>query len=174
MPPGLLPIDPPAERRGACRAFAVIEDGQRIGVVALVLAQRPTGATLRRYWWATPPADDDRPLARPFDTRGAAVQALRYRHATLHRPAPLEPSDPTLGTVRAAYDHAGPTAAVWLAASLVIHHLGELDSNRTANPPSLWRELRRVVAWLHAATGHEPDSLSDGGVTYRRTWRVGV
>jgi hypothetical protein len=170
MPPGLLPIDPPTDRAGACRAFAVIENGQRIGVVVLVLAQRPTGGTLRRYWWATPPTDDPQPLPRPFDTRGAAVQALRYRHGTRHRPEPLEPVDATLGTVQAAYDNAGPTAAVWLAASLTIHHLVELDSNRTANPPSLWRELRRVVAWLQTATGHQPDRSCDAAVTYRRTW----
>jgi hypothetical protein len=170
MPPGLRPIEPPADRRGACRAFAVLHnDGQVIGQVALVLAQRPTGATLRRYWWATPPADDLRPMPRPFDTRAAAIQALRYRHAILHRPEPLDPIDATLGTVRAAYDNAGPTAAVWLAASLTIHHLAELDAHRQTNPPSLWRELRRVVAWLQAATGHEPDPSSDTAVTYRRT-----
>jgi len=41
-----------------------------------------------------------------------------------------------------------PTAAVWVAASLTIHHLAELDANRKAKPASLWRELRPVVAWL--------------------------
>lgn len=46
-----------------------------------------------------------------------------------------------MSAVRAAYDNAGPTAAVWLAASLTIHHLSELDANRQANPPSLWRVL---------------------------------
>ena len=48
MPPGLRPIEPPANRRGAARAFAVIEAGDEIGQVVLVLAQRPHGGTLRR------------------------------------------------------------------------------------------------------------------------------
>src|SRR5437660_167092 len=126
MPAGLRPIDPPGDRPGACRAFAVIHDGQPIGQVVLVLAQRPTGGTLRRLWWAIPPPEDPRPIPRPFDTRGAAVGTLRYRHATLNAPTPAAPTDATLGTVRAAYDNAGPTAAVWLAASLTIHHLREL------------------------------------------------
>lgn len=169
MPPGLRPIDPPADRRGAVRAFAVLTDGQVIGQVVLVLAQRPTGGTLRRYWWASAPVEDPRPLPRPFDTRAAAVAALRYRHATFNRPAPADPLDTTLSTVRAAYAQAGPNAAVWLAASVTIHHLSELDANRQANPPALWRELRRVVAWLKAATGGDSDSGSDTVVDYRRT-----
>jgi hypothetical protein len=170
MPPGLTRIDTEALLHGATPAcaYAVIENGQRIGHVALVLTKRPHGSTLRRDWWATPPAEDPRPLPRPFDTRSAAVSALRYRHATLNAPAPAAPTDATLGTVRAAYDNAGPTAAVWLAASLTIHHLRELDAHRQANPPSLWRELRRVVAWLQAATGDDPDGLSVGSVHYRR------
>lgn len=172
MPAGLRPIEPPADRPGACRAFAVIQDGHDLGRVVLVLAKRPHGATLRRLWWAIPPVEDPRPFPRPFDTRGAAVHALRYRHATLHRPAPADPLDTTLGTVRAAYDHAGPTAAVWLAASLTVHHLRELEANRQANPPALWRELRRVVTWLQAATGDESDRLSDSFVHYRRTFEV--
>ncbi len=169
MPPGLQPIDPPAHRPGAVRAFAVINDGNVIGQVVLVLNKRPHGGTLRRDWWAIPPAEDPRPIPRPFDTRGAAVSTLRYRHATLNRPQPADPIDTTLSTVRAAYANAGPTAAVWLAASLTIHHLAELDANRQANPPSLWRELRRVVTWLQAATGNEPDSFSAGFVHYRRS-----
>ena len=169
MPPGLRPIDPPAQLRGATRAFDVITDGHVIGQVVLVLAQRPLGATLRRLWWAHAPVTDPRPLPRPFDTRGAAVTALRYRHATLNRADPLEPVDATLSTVRAAYDNAGPTAAVWLAASLTVHHLRELDANRQSNPPSLWRELRRVVAWLQAATGDDPATSSVEVVHYRRT-----
>ena len=97
------------------------------------------------------------------------MQTLRYRHATLHSPPQATRLDSTLGTVRAAYHNAGPNAAVWLAASLTIHHLRELDANRHANPPSLWRELRRIAAWLQAAIGDEPDRLSDRAVTYRRT-----
>jgi len=171
MPPGLQPIEPPTDRAGAVRAYAVINDGKAIGHVALVLAQRPHGGTLRRYWWATAPAEDPRPLPRPFDTRAAAVSALRYRHATLHRPAPLDPIDTTLRTIASAYANAGPTAAVWLAASLTIHHLAELDAHRQTNPPNLWRELRRIIAWLQAATGGEPDGMSAGFVHYRRTLR---
>lgn len=160
MPPGLRPIPPPASHRHAVRAFAVINDGQRIGVVALVLTQRPHGATLRRDWWAIPPAGDTRPIPRPFDTRGAAVQTLRYRHATLTRPEPAPVIDATLRSIRAAYDSAGPNAAVWLAASLTVHHLREIDTaRREGNPPALWREIRRIVAWLQAATGDESDSF---------------
>jgi hypothetical protein len=172
MPPGLQPIDPPTELRGATRAFTVIADGQSIGQVVLVLAKRPHGGTLRRLWWARPPAGDPRPLPRPFDTRGAAVSALRYRHATLTRTHPLDPIDATLSTVRAAYDNAGATAAVWLAASLTVHHLRELDANRQANPPSLWREIHRVIGWLQAATGDEPGDTSATVVHYRRISRT--
>src|SRR5690348_10437054 len=99
MPPGLQPIEPPSDQAEAVRAFAVINDGRAIGTVALVLAQRPHGGTLRRYWWATPPSEDPRPLPRPFDTRAAAVAALRYRHATLNQPAPADPIDTTLRTI---------------------------------------------------------------------------
>ncbi len=171
MPPGLARIDTPTLLHGAtpAAAYAVIQDGRRIGQVVLVLSKRPHGATLRRDWWAQPPTEDPRPFLRPFDTRTAAVTALRYRHATLNKPAPADPIDTTLRTVQAAYDNAGPTAAVWLAASLTIHHLAELDANRQTNPPSLWRELRRVVAWLQAATGNDPNSFSAGSVHYRRT-----
>jgi hypothetical protein len=173
MPPGLIRIDTLALLHGATPAvaYAVIENGTRIGQVALVLAQRPHGGTLRRLWWAIPPDEDTRPLPRPFDTRSAAVTALRYRHATLNRPQPPDPPDSTLSTVRAAYANAGPNAAVWLAASLTVHHLTELDANRQANPPSLWRELRRVVAWLQAATGYDHGDVSARSVHYRRTVR---
>ena len=147
----------------------MLDGADVIGHVVLVLAQRPHGATVRRLWWAIRPAADPRPLPRPFDTRAAAVHAVRYRHATLNQPRPMDPVDTTLTAVRAAYDNAGPTAAVWLAASLTIHHLSELDANRHANPPSLWRELRRVVAWLQAATGHTEHRLSNSVVHYRRT-----
>jgi hypothetical protein len=147
----------------------VIADGHTIGQVVLVLAKRPHGGTPRRLWWATAPADDTRPLPRPFDTRAAAVSALRYRNATLNRTRQLDPADTTLTAVLAAYDNAGPNAAVWLAASLTVHHLSELDANRQANPPSLWRELRRVVAWLQAATGNNPGDTLAADVHYRRT-----
>jgi hypothetical protein len=153
------------------RAFAVINDGRAIGTVALVLAQRPHGGTLRRYWWATPPSEDPRPLPRPFDTRAAAVAALRYRHATLHQPASADPIDTTLRTICTAYANAGPTAAVWLAASLTIHHLAELDANRHANPPALWRELRRIIAWLQAATGRFASRVCTLSANQRRRWR---
>ena len=168
MPPGLIRIDTMALPHGATRAYTVVQDGQSIGQVVLMVAKRPHGATLRRLWWAHPPANDPRPIPRPFDTRGAAVSTLRYRHATLNRAHPLDPIDATLSTVRAAYDNAGPTAAVWLAASLTVHHLRELDANRHSNPPSLWRELRRIVAWLQAATGDEQDHLLEGSVHYRQ------
>ena len=180
MPPGLQPIQAPASHPNATKAYAVMQDGQPIGTVVLVLNRRPSGATLRRDWWAIAPATDTRPIPRPFDTRAAAVATLRYRHATLNRPRLPDPIDATLRTISAAYDHAGPNAAVWLAASLTVHHLVELDANRQTNPPSLWRELRRVVGWLQAATGQEPDGCSAGFVSYRRTadwpgqWRRAV
>ena len=97
------------------------------------------------------------------------MSVLRYRDATLNRPEPLPPVDATLLAVQAAYDSAGPNAAIWLAASLTVHHFTELEANRVANPPALWREVRRVVAWLQAAIGHEPDRLSAGSVHYRPT-----
>lgn len=168
MPPGLRPTEAPASHPDAARSYAVIQDGQTIGTVVLVLNQRPTGATLRRDWWAIPPSTDTRPLPRPLDTRRAAVATIRYRHATLHQPEPPEPVDATLRTVQAAYAHAGPNAAVWLAASITVHHLVELDANRQANPPALWHELHRVIAWLQAATGDHPGALSAASVHYRR------
>jgi hypothetical protein len=85
MPPGLQPIDPPSDLRGAARAFAVIGDGQSIGQVVLVLAQRPHGATLRRLWWARPPANDPRPIPRPFDARR---QPARQPACALARTSP--------------------------------------------------------------------------------------
>jgi hypothetical protein len=170
MPPGLQPIDPPAEHPDAARAYAVIQDGTSIGTIALVLSQRPSGATIRRDWWALlPPADTSPPFRRAWDTRSAAVQALRYRHALRTRPTPPPTPDPTLATIRAARDAAGPAAAVWLAAALTAHHLAELEANRQANPPSLWRELHRIIAWLNAATGNEPDGISISDVHYRIT-----
>lgn len=169
MPFGLQRIDPPPQHAAATRAFAVIEADQVLGQVVLTLSKRPHGVTLRRQWWAIAPADDPRPLPRPFDTRGAAVSALRYRHATRNPAHRLDPIDATLHAVRAAYDNAGPTAAVWLAASLTIHHLTELDANRQANPPALWREVRRIVGWLQAATGDDPASISARFVHYRQT-----
>ena len=168
MPAGQRPIPAPASHPEASRAFVVIHEGQPIGTVVLLLNRRPLGATPRRDWWALPPAADSRPIPRPFETRAAAVSTLRYRHATLNQPEPATPVDATLSTVRAAYDNARPTAAVWLAASLTVHHLRELDTNRHANPPSLWREIHRVIAWLQAATGDEADSFSAGSVHYRR------
>lgn len=168
MPPGLRRIEAPATHPTASRAYDVIQDGQPIGTVVLVLNRRPSGATLRRDWWAIAPATDTRPLPRPFDTRAAAVATIRYRHATLTRPRLPDPIDATLATISAAYAHAGPNAAVWLAASVTIHHLIELDANRDTNPPALWRELRRIIGWLQAATGNEPDRSSAGYVSYRR------
>jgi hypothetical protein len=46
MPPGLARIEPTLPQ--AHHAISVIENGQHLGVVALVLVQRPHGAMLRR------------------------------------------------------------------------------------------------------------------------------
>ena len=84
MPPGLQRID--SDLPNAHHAFTVTENGQHLGVVVLVLTQRPQGSTLRRNWWAQAPANDPRPIPRPFITRRDAVSCLRYRHATLNPP----------------------------------------------------------------------------------------
>jgi hypothetical protein len=73
--------------------------------------------------------------------------------------------DNDLTAVRRAL--AGPTAAVWLAASLTIHHLAELDAHQQANPPSLWRELRRIVAW------HKPQPATNRTVCRTAMSRIG-
>lgn len=170
MPPGLHPITPPAEHPTATRAYTVTENGQHLGIVALIISQRPHGATARRDWWALLPAEDrSAPLLRPFDTRSGAIQVLRYRHALRTRPTPPPAPDTTLATIRAAKDAAGAAAAVWLAAALTAHHLAELEANRQANPPALWRELHRVIGWLNAATGNEPGPMSSTDVHYRLT-----
>ena len=51
------------------------------------------------------------------------ISCLRYRHATLNRPEPGPAPDATLHVIAAALANAGPTAAVWLAASLALHHI---------------------------------------------------
>ena len=131
MPPGSA-----AHRHhdpNAHHAFTVTENGQHLGVVVLVLTQRPSGSTLRRNWWAHAPANDPRPIPRPFTTRRDAVSCLRYRHATLNPPAAsAAPVDATLQTIAAAHSNAGPTAAVWLAASLTLHHISELEARRSS------------------------------------------
>ncbi len=167
MPPGLARIEPTLPQ--AHHAISVTENGQHLGIVALVLVQRPHGATLRRQWWAQPPANDPRPIPRPFDTRAGAISCLRYRHATLHRPEPGPAPDATLAVIAAALANAGPTAAVWLAASLALHHIAELEAQRRSDPPAVWRELRRIGDWLKAATDPNPYGSSVGGVDYRRT-----
>jgi len=139
-------------------------------VVVLVLTQRPSGSTLRRNWWAQAPANDPRPIPRPFITRRDAVSCLRYRHATLNRPPAPAPIDATLQTIAAAHTNAGPTAAVWLAASLTLHHISELEARRSADPPAIWREVRRIADWLKAATDPNPFNSSASAVDYRRTY----
>lgn len=173
MPAGLARIDPPAEHPNASRAYTLTENGQHLGTVVLVLTQRPHGATIRRDWWPILPPDDTSPrFQRPFPTRSAALQTLRYRHALRTRPTPLPPPDATLGAITAARDNAGPAAAIWLAAAVTVHHLTELETNRTANPPALWREVHRVITWITAATTHETIPLPDREIHYRRTFDV--
>jgi hypothetical protein len=167
MPPGLARIE--ATLPQAQHAISVTENGQHLGTVALVLVQRPHGATLRRQWWAQPPANDPRPIPRPFDTRAGAISCLRYRHATLNRAEPGPAPDATLHVIAAALVNAGPTAAVWLAASLALHHIAELEAQRRSDPPAIWRELRRIGDWLKAATDPNPLTSSASGVDYRRS-----
>jgi hypothetical protein len=169
MPPGLQRID--TDHPNAHHAFTVTENGQHLGEVVLVLTQRPHGSTLRRNWWAHAPATDPRPIPRPFTTRGDAVSCLRYRHATLNRPPAAPKIDATLQTIAAAHSNAGPTAAVWLAASLTLHHISELEARRSSDPPAIWREVRRISDWLKAATDPNPFNSSTGAVDYRRTER---
>jgi hypothetical protein len=76
--------------------------------------------------------------------------------------------DATLHVIAAALASAGPTAAVWLAASLTVHHIAELEANRRSDPPAIWRELRRIGDWLKAATDPNPYGNSVIAVDYRR------
>ena len=152
MTADLVPVEVPLEHPRAVRAYAVPHKGQIIGTVALVRVQRPRGRGLRRDWWAAATLPTPRQLPRPFDSCANAAQALRFQYDRLTTPPPPPPPDPTLEAILAARDSAGTSAALWLAASITVHHITELDANRQANPPALWRELHRITAWLEAAT----------------------
>lgn len=159
------PVPNPAGHPDATRSYSVHDGGRPIGLVVLELLVRPSGATLRRDWWAIPPAGDPRGYTRPFTTRSSAVQGLRYRAATLNPPPTPQPTDHTLEAILATRRDAGPAAAAWLAATLVSHHMHELEDQRQANPPSLWREIRRATTWLDAAT----HGYTTANVHYRLT-----
>jgi hypothetical protein len=153
------------------KAYRVRESGIDLGSVALTTHQRPTGASLRRVWRATPPADDPLPIHTQFDTRSAAISALRYRYARRTRPAPAKPADVSLALIESARESAGPAAALWLAASLTVHHVNTLHENRQANPPALWRELERIISWLRTAIDPQNPALPTANVDYRQTFR---
>lgn len=167
----LVPIDPPASTPTAARAYAVPHQGRIIGQVVLTIATRPRGATAVRQWWATATVPEARALPRPFTTAEHAAAALRFQHD--HPPnAPRTPPrfDTTAESIRAARTAGGTTAALWLAASLVVHHITEIEANRTANPPALWRELARITGWLRLAMSAEPNASSPPGVVdYRHS-----
>jgi hypothetical protein len=173
----LVPIAPPGEHPHAVRAYAVPHKGQIIGTVALVRVQRPKGTGIRRDWWAAAILPTPRRLPRPFDTCANAAAALRFQYDRLTTPPPPPPPDPTLEAILTARDSAGTSAALWLAASITVHHITELDANRQVNPPALWRELHRITAWLEAATAGAapPPGNASRVVHYRRsrTWPVG-
>lgn len=56
------------------------------------------------------------------------------------------------------------------AATVTVHHLTELEANRHANSPALWRELHRVITWISAATTHDTNPFATKSVHYRRTF----
>lgn len=171
MPDGLVPIEPPASRPNAARAYAVSHNGQVIGAVFLVHAARPHGNSSRRDWWAVRTLPERYEHPRPFDTASNAAQAIRYQYDLATRTPRPDPIDVTLQSVQDARSENGTAAALWLAASIIRHHITELEANRTANPPALWRELRRISAWLEAATHGGPNaSEQDRAVPYRRTF----